>query len=335
MKKTFLFVLMALTLVPFYSCKKDSKGDSTMLPNISGAPNDVLIVLRKELWTDSIGVTYKDIFEDQFPYLPQVEPLFDVVFLSPDAFTPMFRSHRNIIQNNITDKVTEPTITLKRDFWAAPQTIVIVSSPSFKEAIPFLKENSEMLINIFEQAERDRYIQIANEISETGVVNELLKKNISMSIPKGYKMNANTANFTWFSHETPQSSQGIIVFKFPYTDNNTLTAEYLTKKRNEFVKQIPGPTDGSYMITSEVIPPMFSQMMYKNAYRGVMRGFWDVYKHPMGGPFIAHILVDEVRQEVVYVEAYVYSPNKEKREPLRQTESLLYSVSIVPEKAAK
>lgn len=329
MKKSLILILVALATIPFVSCKKDSKGDSTMLPNINGNPSDILVILRKELWEDSIGVTYKTILEDQYPYLPQVEPLFNTIMLPPDAFGSMFKTFRNILQTNITDKVTKPSITLRQDVWAAPQTVVIISSPTYKQAIPYIIENKERLVNIFEQAERDRYIFTANKYSETSITSFLFSKGINMSVPKGYKMNNNNEdNFIWFSSETPKTSQGIILFKFPYKDQNTLTAEYLTRMRNEFVNRIPGPTDGSYMITSDVIPPSFSSMMYKKKYRGVMRGFWDVYKHPMGGPFIAHIFIDEDKQQVLYAEAYVYAPNKEKRDLLRQTEALLYSIEF-------
>lgn len=335
MKKTLIFLLLALCSLPFASCKKDSQGKSTLLPNISGEPSDVLVLLHKELWTDSIGLTYSQILEDQFPYLPQIEPLFHPIMLSPTAFSSMFKTFRNIIQTNISEKVKTPSIVIRHDMWAAPQTVVIVSSPSYKQAVPYLRENRDVLVNIFEQAERDRYISTANKYSEYSVTSVLAQKRIKMSVPKGYKMNAHDANFAWFSSETPQTSQGIIMFRFPYRDSSTLTSSYLTEKRNEFVKRIPGPSSGSYMITGDVVPPSFSSMMYKKQYRGVLRGFWDVYHHPMGGPFIGHVLIDHDRQEVLYAEAYVYAPSKTKRDLLRQTEALLFSIEIIKDEGKK
>lgn len=311
------------------SCRRGSTGDSTLLPNISGGVNDVLVVLRKELWNDTLGRTYKAILEDQFPYLPQIEPLFDAVMLPPDNFGSTFKSHRNIIRHNIGANVDSVGLAIQKDVWAAPQTVVVISSPTYKEAVPFVIANAERIVNIFEQAERDRDIHTARKYPELDLEQKFLKRGIKVSIPKGYVLNTDVDDFIWISHETPKTSQGIIAYRFPYTEANTFAAEYLTARRNDVVRHIPGPTDGSYMITSDVVPAGVSSMTYRGVYRSVMRGFWDVANHPMGGPFISHAFVDKERQEVVVVEAYVYAPSKGKRDLMRQTEAILFSASLV------
>lgn len=321
-------LLLAAVLLAVPSCRKGSSGDTTMLPNISGGVNDVLLVLRKELWNDTLGRSYKAILEDQFPYLPQIEPLFDIVQLPPDNFGSTFKSHRNIIRHNVGSNVDSVSLTIQKDVWAAPQTVVTVNSPTYKQLVPFIIANGERLVNIFEQAERDRDMQTARKYPELELEQRFQKRGIRISIPKGYVLNTDTEDFIWISHETPKTTQGIIAYRFPYTDANTFTAEYLAKQRNAVVNQIPGPTDGSYMITSEVVPPALFPMTYRGGYRAVLRGYWDVARHPMGGPFISHSFIDEARQEVVTVEAFVYAPSKGKRDLMRQTEAILFSATV-------
>ncbi|BDX37283.1 DUF4837 domain-containing protein [Tenuifilaceae bacterium CYCD] len=329
MKQALNFLMISLAVVSLGSCKKGSKGNTSYLPNVTGCAGEVVLTLPKELVNDSIGKNYKAILAEDFPYLPQSEPIFDLITIPPQAFTDIFKSHRNIIINEVSKEYKEPKLILKRDVWASPQTVLYVVGPTYKSIGSYIIKEREKIVAIFEQAERDRVIQNAITYEDKGIAPILQKKfNISIKIPKGYEIRRQTDDFIWLSLETPKISQGLIIYSFPYTEKNTFSADYLIKKRNEFVNQIPGPTDSSYMITSMVFPPSFSAMMFKDRYFGILRGFWDVYKHPMGGPFIGFSTLDEKRQVVINVEAYVFAPGSKKRNYLRQVESLIYTLEI-------
>ncbi|HNV52484.1 MAG TPA: DUF4837 family protein [Tenuifilaceae bacterium] len=329
MKRTLIYIAVIILFGSNVSCKKGSKGETSYLPNVTGGAGEIVLVLPKPLWTDSIGINYKEILTQEFPYIPQSEPTFDLISIPNEVFTDIFKSHRNLIINQTSSEFKEPKFILKRDVWASPQTVLYVVGPSFSSIGKFIKKEKEKIIAIFEQAERDRVIQSAVTYPEVGVVEAVKKKfNATIKIPKGYTIRKQTDDFMWISHETPKISQGLIIYMFPYKEKNTFSAEYLIKKRDEFVSQIPGPTDSSYMTTSMVFPPDFSAMMFKDRYFGILRGFWDVYKHPMGGPFISFSTLDEKRQTIINVEAYVYAPGSKKRNYLRQVEALVYTLEV-------
>lgn len=329
MKRLFIFLAAIIFVLPNYSCKKGSKGERSFLPNVTGTAGEIVMVLPKPIWKDSIGINYKEILTDEYPYLPQSEPIFDLISIPPEAFTTIFKSYRNIIINETSADFKEPRFILKRDVWASPQTVLYVVGPSYSSIASFIIKEKKKLVTIFEQAERDRVIQNAIKYEERDIATALNQTfNATLKIPKGYTIKKKTDNFVWISHETPKISQGLIIYSFPYTEKNTFSAEYLLQKRNEFVKQIPGPTDGTYMITSPILTPDFSAMMYKDRYFGILRGFWDVHKHPMGGPFISFSTLDEKRQTIINIEAYVYAPNTTKRNYLRQVEALVYTLDV-------
>ena len=48
----------------------------------------------------------------------------------------------------------------------------------------------------------------------------------------------------------------------------------------------------------------------------------------MGGPFVSHSRVDEKNHRVVVAEVFVYSPEKMKRNLLRQVEASLYTLKL-------
>ncbi len=59
-----------------------------------------------------------------------------------------------------------------------------------------------------------------------------------------------------------------------------------------------------------------------------MRGLWELHGDFMGGPFVSYTVVDERHNRVVTLDGFVYNPGHDKRDLLRQIESLLYTLSF-------
>ena len=333
MRKITSIVLSLLLIVIAFSCDKGTGGKRTLLTNVTGAAGEVVVVLSGSVINESIGKTFKSILEEEYPMLPQSEPLFKVALVPTSSFTDIFKTHRNLIIVKVSDEFEKTQIIPQRDVWAAPQTVLNIVGPTYPAIERMLLEDKDRLIQLLEQAERDRTVQNAIKFEAEGLRAKVEKRfNASLYFPKGYRMNIDTTNFMWFSYETPSTSQGVFIYEFPYTDDNTFTAEYLIAKRNEFLKNyVAGPTAGSYMITETIIPPTFQPLMFKGRYFGQLRGLWDVYSHPMGGPFISLSTVDEVRNRVITVEGYVYAPRLDKRNYLRQVEALLLTFNLMDE----
>ena len=118
-----------------------------------------------------------------------------------------------------------------------------------------MAENGASLVKVLEIAERNRTIAYA-EKHNVKVLNDIIAKqfDITVKIPKGYELRSQSDNFIWASYEFPVASQGFFCYSYPYQGKGSLTADYLIAMRNNFAKRIPGPSDGSYMITVEQIP---------------------------------------------------------------------------------
>jgi hypothetical protein len=48
----------------------------------------------------------------------------------------------------------------------------------------------------------------------------------------------------------------------------------------------------------------------------------------MGGPFVAHSVVDTINNRVIVVEGFVYAPEKMKRSMIRRLEAALYTLKV-------
>jgi hypothetical protein len=58
------------------------------------------------------------------------------------------------------------------------------------------------------------------------------------------------------------------------------------------------------------------------------RGLWEMEGDMMGGPFVSHARVDRANGRVIVVEAFIYSPDKLKRNLMRQMEASLYTLRL-------
>lgn len=132
----------------------------------------------------------------------------------------------------------------------------------------------------------------------------------------------------WARYEYPTASQGFFIYSYPYEGKESLSPGALLAARNKFAARIPGPSDGSYMTTSDAFAPDFRMFRMEGRLWCEMRGFWDVHGDFMGGPFVSYTTVDTATNRVFTLDCYIYSPKNPKRNYMRGVEHLLYLVKF-------
>ena len=58
------------------------------------------------------------------------------------------------------------------------------------------------------------------------------------------------------------------------------------------------------------------------------RGLWRMKGDFMGGPYVSHTRLDKVNQRIIVSEIFIYSPDKMKRNLVRQMEASLYTLKL-------
>ena len=319
--------LMLMSILLLASCNSKPKDREKYLPNITGNAGEVLVVINKGYWEGELGSTLREILAGEYPYLPQREAYFKLFNATPGGFTGSYLLHRNIVIVNVSPEVDTTGIRMSRNSWAKPQIIVTVSATTPEEASELISGNRELIINTIEQAERDRLIASSKKY-EDKEVRMAVTENIGGSpyFPTGFTIKKNTPEFMWISQETTYVNQGILIFKFPYTDAEQLSPEYLKDKiYNLWQANVPGMRENSYMTFNKVIESGFRNIEYQGNTMVEMRGLWEVENDYMGGPFVCHIFPDRNRENIIILNAFVYAPKYDKRKYLRQVESIIYS----------
>ena len=120
--------------------------------------------------------------------------------------------------------------------------------------------------------------------------------------------------------------QGILVYSYEKPDVE-LTTDYLFAKRTQFTKRfIPGPTDGSYMTVETEAIPYRREITVNDVDIIELRNLWKIENDFMGGPFVSFSIVDEEENKVINIDGFVFAPQFDKRDYLRQVEAILNSI---------
>ncbi|MFA5497562.1 MAG: DUF4837 family protein [Bacteroidales bacterium] len=318
------YVLISIALFLFaLSCKDGPQ----LKQNVSGKTGEVIVVMNKTYWEAGPGQALRAVLAVDFPYLPQREPLFTLFNIQENAFSSLFQVHRNIIVCNVNPKLEETKMVIQQDIWAAPQIVVTISGPTEEGIAQSIENQSDLLRNAMEQAERNRVIRNAKKYEEVDIRKQVVKAvGGSPYFPTGYRVKKQTNHFMWIAYETTYTTQGIFIYSYPYRNEDDLTLSRIVAERNRMLeKEVPGPLDNTYMTTHTLIEPSLRWVTYNKREFVEVRGLWDVKNDFMGGPFVAHCFYDKENENIIVLEAFVYAPRYPKRDYLRQVESIIYS----------
>ena len=324
MKALFKLAVIAAMIAAVVSCKSNGR---SLLPNVSGKAGEVIVVIDREGWEGNLGNEVRGLLARDVEFLPQREPLYSLVSLAPGSFTDMFKYHRNIVIFNIDTTVQKQGVVYRTDVWARPQCVIQLNASCADSAVVVLKENGENLAGAIEQAERNRVI--ANTLLyEEGRLADVVDGMIGGKVhfPMGYNLKKKADDFIWIADEKQYTTQGVFIYKYPATEENPFTVENIIAHRDAFLKKyVPGMFDNTYMITSQFVTPGLKFLKYHDLDFAETRGLWEVYNDFMGGPFVSHSFYSKDGKDIIVLESWVYAAKYDKRQYLRQVESLLYS----------
>jgi len=323
------FGILALLSILIVSCK--DKDTSALLPGVTGAAFDVLVVGSPKIWKSPDGKVLFDILNQNMPGLPQSEPMFNISFTSDKDFSSILRPVRNIIIFEIDEGIyTQGRISYARNKWSKPQAVVTITAPNVEEFDRIITEKQDEFIAFFEAAERNRahsYFTRYSNKDGVKLVKELF--GVQMIIPSTLNKSKTGTDFIWFSNASYDLRQDIIVYRHPYRGPEDFNLENLLQRRDSVLKaNIEGPSPNSYMTTEHRFNVTHKAMIVNGVYSVILRGLWRVEGDLMGGPFVSKSYWDKNRNEIITVEGFMYAPSHKKRNHLRQLESVIHSLEF-------
>lgn len=331
MKRLTVYFSLLLMILALASCSKGKKNVFT--PTSSGRPYEVLVVVDPVVWEKPAGRALFDALDTDVPGLPQSERSFRISYTSPQNYDQVLKLFRNIIIVNIQDIYTQPKIKFARDVYAVPQMIMTIQAPDEKSFEEYVQKNKQTIIDFFVKAEMNRQIVLLKDKHNKDISTKVGDMfGCDIWLPSELANTKKGEDFFWASTNTATADMNFVMYSYPYTDNNTFTKDYFIHKRDSVMEaNLPGAKEGMYMAT-DTLSVEVKNIGVKGDYAQEARGLWYIKGDMMGGPFVSHSRVDKTNNRVVVAEVFVYSPDKLKRNLMRQLEASLYTLKLAAEK---
>jgi hypothetical protein len=330
-----------LIIILLVGCTSNSEYDNSK-PMAIGRGGELVVVMNENLWKTNFGNELNQLLTQNYLGLPQDEPTFTVAQIPEKAFTSIFKKQRNCIllgannkdlpqsQYQFEDKKPKLFVA-KKDVYANNQFVIYLNPYlNTAELSDLLKLQGRKLMLLLENIEQQRLKDFLSK-NYKKEHKKAVEDNfgIKMNIPKDYTLATNEKDFMWFRSETSKTSSNIIIHKRPYNTSNTLDFASIINVRNQLGKNhIPGPLQGTYMKTET----QFSIIPLETAIGGnfamELRGLWRLEGDYMGGPFINYAVYNKSKNEVIYFDGFVYSPELDKREFIRMLEAVIKTVEF-------
>lgn len=306
-------------------------------------------------YTKPIATLYdlvEAIMAADMPCMPQVEPYFRVTKVSEKLFDDMFKPTRNILFVDINpQKYTQLKAKVSNDYWSTPQALCRIQSPTQEEFVAYWLEHGTEIREWFVNQEIERQTKFYRASTNKDARTILEAQGYDMLIPEDYIVIMDTVlggattfslrnpitltpdvRLLWCCNNKGPMRRDIVVYSYPYTDQNTFTLEYLNSKRDEVLSRVvTASVDGSYMGTEyKVMPPVLRSITVQEDEQATeIRGLWKILDgEAMGGPYVSHTRLDQVNGRIVTAEAFLYAAGQKKRTALRQAEAILYTLQL-------
>ena len=306
------------------------KKKSLLMPNASGLPYEMLVVMDDDQWDRPLGRAVFNVLDSDVPGLPQSERSFRISRVEPDGFNSnMFKIMRNVIKVDIQNIYTQPKFKFARNVYSYPQMIMTLQAPDEESLTEYINNNQQSIIDFFTKAEMNREIENLRE-RHNPEVSRLAEEILDVDIWVPWELNKfkRGKDFLWASTNVGKKDMNLVLYSYPYTDKNTFTLDYFLQKRDSVMKaNIPGGPKGSYMTTNHDYVYVEDGTV-RGKYAQIARGLWRIQGDRMGGPFVSHSRVDEANGRVVVAEAFIYAPESLKRDLLRRMEAALYTLQL-------
>ena len=339
MRKSCFYALLALL---FLSCNNSNE---RLLTSATGSIYECLVVTPK---SPQITESVREVMGADMYGLPQMESYFTVTTVTTNQFDDLFKSTRNILIIDINEhKYTHIKLLKSRDLWSKPQAVIRIQAPSEQAFLEYWETQGENIREWFVREELARQISFYRASTNKDARARLKKQGYDLLLPEDFILIMDTTltdvHVLWTCNNKGPMRKDVVVYSYPYTAQEQFTNEELISRRNEVLGQIvTAQVPGSHMGTEyKHFPPVTRSVSALRdtigGFYGVeTRGLWKILDgEAMGGPFVSLTRLDQVNGRVVTAETFIFAAGQKKRNALRQSEAILYSLRMPDEERHK
>jgi len=321
------FYIAFLSLFILFSCNNSDGKKSNYRQQSVGKINALQVVIKDELWTDTVGEEIRKHFAAPANGLPQDEAIFSINQMNPSVFSGFMRSNRIFLHITLGEN---ESVKVAKDPFARPQIGAIIVAKTKERVVELIAENQERIIEAFYKSEiKER--QRRTSISPKKIDSLQERFGLSIKIPSAYRIASKSDDFYWLRKDLEDNgSTNILIYEAPVhliTKDSLVLKEIIKIRDSIGGKHLP-VEDDSRFITEEA----FATSLYKSEIDGKFayetKGVWEVEGAFMAGPFINFAIYDAKNNRYLILEGFTYAPSVRKRNLQFELESIIRSAKI-------
>lgn len=330
MKKFFLLLLVLASLMGTSTTVTSCSSNDKKVPRLGksqSAPYELLLVANKEWLNTMAGQTLTVVLDSPIEGLPQPEPHFRVTKINPSAFDGTFRFYANVIEVKIGKEYPEARVSMVKDAFCTPQTILYLEAPDDNTFISLVRERAELILSMFDDMEIQRERSLLSK-TYSGKVQKQAKKQFGVDIKTLQDIDdiKEGKDFFWASDSKKEFRTNFCMYSLPLRN---MTLDDFVAARDSVMKiNIPGDKDNQWMETDGRTVSFKATELEGNIPVITVRGLWDMKNDAMGGPFVAYVYTDNVNERLIVAEGFVFAPKEKKRAMIRALEASLQTVIL-------
>ncbi|MDY2943210.1 MAG: DUF4837 family protein [Paludibacteraceae bacterium] len=325
-----------------------------------------LSIAKGSAYEEAVATTYdlvKAVMAADMPCMPQMEPYFTLSQVPTAAFDDYLKPTRNILFVDIDpNKYTQTKAKVSVNVWSKPQAVYRIQAPSDEAFAAYWLVHGEEVRDWFVRQELKRQTTFYRG-STNQDARAALQKTIGcdMWVPEDYMLIMDTVisesrsvsggqedfstpvRLVWCCNNKGPMRRDLVVYAYDYTSEQMFTSDWLNGMRDKVLGQVvTASVEGSYMGTeyrvfppqSRVVPSLENQQD-EGFYATEVRGLWKIKNgEAMGGPYVSLTRLDQANGRVVTAETFIFAAGQKKRNALRQSEAILYTLKMSYEKDA-
>lgn len=320
-------ILATFSIMLFVACKEDGAKAKRIVSSSSGNINNLSVVIDNNLWEGNVGETIREIFGAEVYGLPQQEPLFSMSQMPTAIFTGFARKNRTVLK---IEKGKEAKVTFLENPFAKPQKLVLITGKTNNDIIEQIKQNAPKIISEFKNEEiKEKQKRISKSLNKNNNIEQ--KLGLTIKFPSAYRVAKEDSTFFWLRRDIKAGTLNILLYEMPLnaiSEGDTAINDIIKMRDSIGKVYIPGPIEGSYMITEEAYTPFFKTTILDNKPTLETRSTWEVKNAFMAGPFLNYIIKDEINNRLLVLEGFAFAPSVAKRDYMFELEAILRSVKI-------
>lgn len=322
--RTGLAALGALLILA--SCGDNNETKEKKVSTFSnGRMNTINVVMESDQWKGDVGDSLRGILTTPTLGLPTDEPLFTIKQLNVVTFKGFHKEKRLLLEIAYADN---SQITIEKDVYAVPQTVVKVFGKNDAEIAALLSTNEERIVSALKSQElQERQRRISKNLQTVDSMKRTL--GVSFKFPQAYRYAAQNPDFFWMTKDLKIGEMNIMVYEVPLAtiDQDTNTIARIIRMRDS-VGSRRIPVDNGRFITQTDFAPYLHKTSLDGKSTWETRGLWEVDGQSMGGPFVNYAIQDKVRNRYVILEGFIHSPSLDKRDNMLELDAILRTAKL-------